>query len=58
MPGAPPQHTDRNGENYYLQQRRRFTGDRDFHDRPAPPPPWALRERAADFYEVPEGIVI
>jgi rhomboid protease GluP len=46
------------GENYYVEQRRRFTGERAFDDRPAPPPPWALREGAPYYDEDGEGILI
>lgn len=46
------------GEDYYVQQRRRFTGERAFEDRPPPPPPWTDPER--DFGEPLEepGILI
>ncbi len=46
------------GEDYYVQQRRRFTGERAFDDRPSPPLPWPLRARdLADELESP-GILI
>lgn len=46
------------GEDYYLQQRRRFAGERAFDDRPDPPPPWALRDREQFDEEDPGGILI
>ncbi len=37
------------GERYFTEQRRRFTGERDWHDRPEPPTlPWRLRERVPE----------
>ncbi len=40
------------GESYYVEQRRRYLGERAFDDRPAPPLPW----RGDDpFDEDPEG---
>lgn len=46
------------GEDYYVQQRRRFVGERAFDDRPAPPLPWALRERELLDELDPDGILI
>jgi tetratricopeptide (TPR) repeat protein len=48
------------GEEYYVEQRRRFTGERDPDDRPpAPLLPWPLREhfREQEEFEEP-GILI
>jgi membrane associated rhomboid family serine protease len=46
------------GEDYYVQQRRRYVGERAFDDRPAPPLPWALRARELAEEFDPEGILI
>lgn len=46
------------GEDYYVQQRRRYVGERAFDDRPAPPLPWALRERELLDELDPDGILI
>jgi membrane associated rhomboid family serine protease len=46
------------GEDYYVQQRRRYIGERDFEDRPAPPIPWAERAREIEEELDPEGILI
>ncbi len=47
------------GEWYYVEQRKRFTGERDFEDRPEPPYlPWPLRERALEQMYPDPGIVI
>ena len=48
------------GEEYYVEQRRRFTGERDPDDRPpAPLLPWPLRERFREQEEFEEpGILI
>ena len=46
------------GESYYIEQRRRFLGERSFDDRPAPPLPW---RGGAPFVDEPErepGLVI
>ena len=46
------------GEDYYVQQRRRYVGERAFDDRPAPPLPWHLRARELLDELDPEGILI
>jgi len=46
------------GEDYYVQQRRRFTGERASDDRPPPPLPWSLRPRDSEREDGPPGIVI
>ena len=46
------------GEDYYVQQRRRYVGERAFDDRPDPPLPWALRVQELDDELDPEGILI
>jgi hypothetical protein len=46
------------GEDYYVQQRRRYIGEREFDDRPAPPLPWPLRARELANELDPEGILI
>ncbi len=46
------------GVDYYVQQRRRFTGERAIDDRPPPPMPWPQRERGSgDDFEAP-GMLI
>jgi hypothetical protein len=46
------------GEDYYIQQRRRFTGERAVDDRPPPPLPWNLRPREREPESGPPGILI
>jgi len=46
------------GEDYYVQQRRRFTGEREVDDRPPPPLPWRLRPLVPDAEDGPSGILI
>jgi len=47
------------GEHYFVEQRRRFTGERAHDDRPDPPPlPWLLREEMADREFEEPGVVI
>jgi len=45
------------GESYFREQRRRFTGERDYDDRPAPPG-LPLRPPAAPFESEPPGVPI
>ncbi len=47
-----------NGETYYVEQRRRFTGERDFDDRPAPPLRWTHPGPGVDDPFEEPGIVI
>ena len=44
------------GEPYFVEQRRRFTGERDADDRP--PPPGASPREALDPVEQPDGLPI
>jgi membrane associated rhomboid family serine protease len=47
------------GERYFIEQRRRFTGEREWLDRPAPPSmPWIVRNRLNKFDTRESGIVI
>ncbi|MDP6981073.1 MAG: rhomboid family intramembrane serine protease [Myxococcota bacterium] len=46
------------GESYYVEQRRRFTGERDFDDRPAPPTPWRERAPREEDWLIEPGVVI
>ncbi len=46
------------GETYYVEQRRRFTGERDFDDRPAPPSTWRDRDPFVGDWLVEPGVVI
>ncbi len=42
------------GEEYFIQQRRRFTGERGWEDRPRSPGlPWILRNPASEFRQAP-----
>lgn len=46
------------GETYYVEQRKRFTGERDADDRPeAPLLPWPMRERERGFVRDPAVVV-
>jgi membrane associated rhomboid family serine protease len=46
------------GEDYYVQQRRRFTGEREFDDRPPAPLPWRLRPLDPQQQSESPGILI
>ncbi len=47
------------GEEYFREQRRRFTGERERDDRPAPPSlPWSLRQQLRERFESPPGLSI
>ena len=44
------------GEEYFVEQRRRFTGEREVDDRPEPPAlPWSVRRRLQDRLLAPLG---
>lgn len=46
------------GEDYYVEQRRRFTGERDFDDHPPPPRPWDDFDRHLEAAFEEPGILI